>query len=144
MKAAFNIVNGRMVATVVRHRRFVLPNRAAMKVMAVISEKLAEELEKRESSEVLEVILELRPRASSTKEASSRTEKIAALKEAFNRAVAPLEEVLRKLGGEVTQRAWINYTLRARVPAERLKELAEHEEIAVVDVPHRLTPDSTS
>lgn len=115
-----------------------------MGVMAVLSEKLAEELEKRESSDLLDVILELRPRADSnkTQEVGSRSEKIAALKEAFNHDVAPVEEVVRRVGGEVTGRAWINQTLRARVPAERLKELAEHEKIAAVDLPHPLKSDS--
>lgn len=110
-----------------------------------LTSKLAAELEKTGSSEFLDVILELHTlRGQAEKQVSSRSEKIAALKEAFNRNVAPVEEVIRSVGGEVTGRAWINQTVRARVPAEKLRELAEHEKIAAVDVPHLLTPDSIS
>ena len=66
---------------------------------------LAEQLEKADASELLEVILELRPEDESTttrSEPRSRSEKIAAKKEAFNRNVASVEEAIHKVGGEIT------------------------------------------
>jgi hypothetical protein len=113
--------------------------------MAVkLSAKLSDRINSGDSADFLDVILELRPQAgvAQSKNAASRTEKIAALKEAFNRDVEPVEEIVRKVGGEVTGRAWINHTLRARVPAQGLEELAEHETIAAVDIPHAITPDA--
>lgn len=103
-----------------------------------ISEKLTEKLENTGTSDLLDVIIELYPRAESaaTSHAQSRSEKIAAMKESFTRNVAPVEEAVRKAGGEVTGHAWINQTVRARVPADRVRELSEHERVAVLDAPH--------
>lgn len=104
---------------------------------AKISEKLTEKLEATGTSDLLDVIIELYPHAeSAASHIQSRSEKIAAMKEAFTRNVAPVEEVVRNIGGEVTGHAWINQTVRARVPADRVRELCEHERVAVLDAPH--------
>lgn len=103
-----------------------------------ISEKLTERLEGTDASDLLDVIIELRPQAESAAatDALPRSEKIAALKDAYTRNVAPVEDAVRKAGGEVTGHAWINQTVRARVPADRVRELSEHERVAVLDAPH--------
>jgi hypothetical protein len=112
-----------------------------------LTEKLAEKLEKTDASDLLEIILELGSKSESSsqqpsaQETRSRGEKIAALKEAFSRDAAPIEEAVRRVGGEVTGRAWINKTMRARVPAQSVKELSQHEEIAALDTPNPLKPD---
>jgi hypothetical protein len=107
-----------------------------------VSPKLNEELKKTGSSDLLEVVLELRRRDTlKTAEEGSRSERIAELKESFNRDVEPLEEIIRGVGGEVTGSAWINQTVRARVPAEKIKELAAHEKVQVVDLPHSINPE---
>jgi len=103
-----------------------------------ISEKLTQKLVNTGASDLLDVIIELHPHAESAvaSHVQSRSEKIAALKEAYTRNVAPVEEAVRKAGGEVTGHAWINQTVRARVPADRVKELSEHDRVAVLDTPH--------
>src|SRR5918992_6291740 len=104
-----------------------------------LTEKLAKQLEETNDSDLLDIILELGSKAESsppTDEKRSRGEKIAAMKEAFSREAAPIEEAVRKVGGEVTGRAWINKTMRARVPAQSVKELSEHEKIAALDTPN--------
>jgi hypothetical protein len=111
-----------------------------------LTEKLAEKLEKMDASDLLEIILELGSKSESSSQPSaeetrSRGEKIAALKEAFSRYAAPIEEAVRRAGGEVTGRAWINKTMRARVPAQSVKELSQHEEIAALDTPNPLKSD---
>lgn len=110
-----------------------------------LTDKLAEKLEETDASDLLEIILELGSQAESaqppTEEKRSRGEKIASLKEAFSRDAAPIEEAVRKAGGEVTGRAWINKTMRARVPAQSVKELSEHEKIAALDTPSPIKPD---
>jgi hypothetical protein len=111
-----------------------------------LTEKLAEKLEKTDASDLLEIILELGSKSESSsqppaQETRSRGEKIAALKEAFSRDAAPIEEAVRRVGGEVTGRAWINKTMRARVPAQSVKELSEHEKIAALDTPNPIKPD---
>lgn len=110
---------------------------------AKISEKLTEELNKTGAADVLDVIIELRRGADPAAAASlPRNEKIAAMKEAFTRSVAPVEEAVRGIGGEVTGHAWINQTVRARVPADRVRELSEHEHIEVLDAPHPIETDA--
>lgn len=107
-----------------------------------LSTELDHELENTQGSDLLEVVLELRPRdQGQMTQNGSRDEKIAALKESFNREVEPVEEAIRQIGGEVTGRAWINKTLRARVPARKIRELANHERVQAVDLPHAIAPD---
>jgi hypothetical protein len=106
---------------------------------------LAEQLKKVDPSDLLEIILELYPPAESAStgatEMQSRSEKIAAKKEAFSRNVRPVEEAIRKVGGEITGLAWINQTVRARVPAQGVKELSQHEKVAALDIPHPIKSD---
>lgn len=92
----------------------------------------------------LEVILELEPqsRSEGASEAKSRTEKIAAQKEAFLRSLSPVEETIQRLGGEITGQAWINRSVRVRVPAKSVRELSELRGIATLDVPHPLTAEA--
>lgn len=108
-----------------------------------ISKQLSDRLEKTNASDLLDIVIELRGRAESATESLSRNEKIAVLKEAFTRNVAPVEETVRQIGGVVTGQAWINQTVRARVPADRVRELSEHEQIAVLDAPHPIERESS-
>jgi hypothetical protein len=110
--------------------------------MAELSPKLNQELTQANASDLVEVVVELRrDLLGDPDRESSRNEQIAALKESFNREVEPVEEVIRQAGGEITGRAWINQTLRARIPAEKVKDLASHESVQSVDVPHAITRD---
>jgi len=118
------------------------PNVQESLMTVKLSAKLAEQLERSGGSDLLDIILELRPLAQPPVQKSrSRSENVAAIKEAFSREITSIEEAVLKLGGEVTGRAWINQTLRARVPAERVKELSEHDKIAVLDLPHLIKSD---
>jgi hypothetical protein len=103
-----------------------------------ISEKLTESLKGTNASDLLDVIIELHPHAelAAATDALSRSEKVAALKDAYARNAAPVEAAVLRAGGEVTGHAWINQTVRARVPADRVRELSEHERVAVLDAPH--------
>jgi len=107
-----------------------------------VSEQLRKALEQSEASEMLDVVIELRPENQpTTRQPQTRAEKIAALKENFNRDLAPVEQAVRNAGGELTGQAWINRTVRARVPTDCVKQLSEHEQVAKVDVPHAIEQD---
>lgn len=113
--------------------------------MSKVSEQLQEQLEKPEPAEMLDVVIELHSDDEpQTKAVQSRSEKIAALKENFLRDVAPVEEAVKNAGGELTGQAWINRTVRARVPIDRVKTLSEQDQIAKVDVPHKIEPDKVT
>jgi hypothetical protein len=107
-----------------------------------VTERLLEALEKSEASEMLDVVIELRPETEPrAQQPQTRAEKIATLKENFSRDLAPVEQTVRNAGGELTGQAWINRTVRARVPTECVKQLSEQEQVAKVDVPHAIEQD---
>jgi hypothetical protein len=111
--------------------------------MSKVSEQLLEQLEKPDADEMLDVVIELRsPDTPQTKAAQSRAEKIAAMKQNFLQDVEPVEEAVRSVGGELTGQAWINRTVRARVPTVGVRKLSEQDQIAKVDVPHALERDA--
>jgi len=110
--------------------------------MGKVTEQLRKELERSEASEMLDVVIELRPENEpKTRQPQNRAEKIATLKENFIRDLAPVEQAVRDAGGELTGQAWINRTVRARVPSECLKQLSEQEQVAKLDVPHAIEQD---
>jgi hypothetical protein len=100
-----------------------------MEPRANITPDLAAQLDAAESSDVVDVIVEL---AAGAEEASD----MAAAKRAFDHAARPVAEVVAGVGGEVVDGAWINHTLHARVPAGGVPDLADAEGVAAVDVPH--------
>jgi hypothetical protein len=99
-----------------------------------ITPDLAAEVDAAESSNLLDVVVEL---AGDDSEAADMT----AAKAAFARAAEPVTEVISASGGLVLEGAWLNYTLRARVPARAISEVAGADGVSALDVPHRLEAD---
>lgn len=91
--------------------------------------------------ELVELVVELET-VTPDEAGLSRTEKIAARKEAFERHAAPVAEAIAGAGGEVTGRAWINQTLKARLPRHAVAAVARLDKVAQVDVPRALELDS--
>ena len=104
---------------------------------------LATRVEEADDDEVLDIVLELKPAAGTVADTSAgtRAEKIAARQEAFSHSSLPVETAIRQAGGEVVASAWINQTVRARVPAKGVGQLSDLEPVAVVDLPRALEPD---
>ena len=103
-----------------------------------LSRELADRLAGARSGEVVDVVVELQPRSFARDAAASRAERVAAAREAFRREAAPVETAIRSAGGEVLGAAWINQTVRARIPADRIARLAELAEVHLLDVPRAL------
>lgn len=103
---------------------------------------LAERAERCPGGELLDVVVELHPAAGTHEGAASRAERVSRAREAFQREAAPVESTIQALGGEVLGTAWINQTLRARVPAEALPRLASLDAVTALDLPHALERDS--
>lgn len=95
--------------------------------------------------DVLEVVVELNPGSPAArkndKSSSSRSSQIADRKESFARLSTPVENAISRVGGIVTDRVWINRTLKARVPVDSLKQICELDEVERLDTPHDLDPD---
>jgi hypothetical protein len=109
-----------------------------------LSPTLVDLLKKTDVSDFVDVVLELNTNSESvhSNEIKSRSEKIAAKREAFDRYLASIEKEIRNLGGEITGRAWINQTIRARVPAQAVKDLSMNDKIEIVDLPRRIKSEA--
>lgn len=105
-----------------------------MGARANITSDLASQVDAAEDSNLLDVVVEL----DSEREPAPD---IASAKEQFSRAAEPVAEAISGMGGEVMGGAWINYTLRARVPAAGVPTVAGLDRVAVVDVPHAIQHD---
>ena len=109
---------------------------------AKLSAQLGQVLQSKDPSDFVEVIVELYPSEEpEAATAQTRDEKIAQSKRAFDLRIVPLHETIKSIGGEITGQAWINETLRVRVPADKVSVLSDHAEVAKIDVPHRLGLD---
>lgn len=106
---------------------------------------LSRHLEQTKESEILDIIIEIEPKNSLSdlpeNENLSRQEKIAARQQNFVKQSADVENAVRQVGGEVVGRAWINQTLKARVPASSVKKISEHQNIFTVDIPKLMEKD---
>jgi hypothetical protein len=105
-----------------------------MRVDSNITSDLAAQVSAADSANLLDVVVEL---DGGLEEASD----ILAAKQAFSRAAEPVAEAISDLGGEVVDDAWINHTLRARVPARGVPTVARLDCVAGVDIPHTIEPE---
>ena len=115
-----------------------------MTTPADLSTKLAAALEGRAEDEWVEVVVELAAAPeppSEPSEAVSRGAKIAALKRAFEEASTPVSREIEEAGGEVLGSAWLNQTLKARLPCGAVEALAGLAQVRRLDAPRRLTPE---
>lgn len=106
---------------------------------AKLTPDLSERLTGAAADDVLDVVVELRAGdAPDEGRPLSRQEEISYRKEAFGEEALPVEETIQRAGGEVVERAWINQTVLARVPARGVDELSELDGVAAIDVPRTL------
>lgn len=106
-----------------------------------LSHDLTERIEHAEAAELVDLVVELHPAAAGAGDDAPREARIAAARDAFGLASSPVEQAIRSVGGEVVGTAWINQTLRARVPAGAVASLAALPEIRLLDVARPLTAD---
>ncbi|HEY6730199.1 MAG TPA: hypothetical protein VI039_04155 [Solirubrobacterales bacterium] len=98
-------------------------------------EKITEELGTQlggAPDDLLDVIVELSP------DPASESESMAAEKESFEKAAEPVDEAISRHGGEVIDKAWINRTLLAKIPAAKVAELTSLDEIVALDAPRQI------
>ncbi len=118
-----------------------------MKNQHKVSQKLAQQANSLASdADVLEIIVELeqqsKPQTVGGQNVThSRTAQIAARKESFARISSPVENAISQAGGEVTEKAWINRTLRAKLPAGSLQKISELRQVEKLDAPSEIEPD---
>jgi hypothetical protein len=84
----------------------------------------------------VEVIVELRPL--DRPDGGTRQERVAALRDSFAAELGPVAEQITAAGGEVLESAWINQTLRVRLPAAAVDEVAASATVIRIDLPTTL------
>lgn len=107
-----------------------------------ISRSLAVSLEGSGPEDWLDLIVEVGTPAPQEVSGSCRAEKIASLKDAFARRAGPVMDRIRCLGGEVTEQAWINGSLRARMLKRTIPDLSEESSVARLDLPHKILAEA--
>jgi hypothetical protein len=103
-----------------------------------LTRALQQRLEAVSDDALIEVIVELQS-PPVERSGSNRRDAVAQHRERFLSAAQPLEEQIQRLGGTVLERAWINQTLRARLPAHRIVQLSDADAVSVVDTPSSLS-----
>jgi hypothetical protein len=88
-------------------------------------------------AEPIEVIVQVRvPPADEA--AASRAARVAARRARFEESARSVEAAIGDLRGRTLERAWLNGSLRALVPAGRITDLAGRADVESIDVPHPL------
>ncbi|MFH9227702.1 hypothetical protein [Streptomyces lydicus] len=107
-------------------------------VLSKLSPDLLEHLASAAVDNPVEVILELQPL---TMPNGTRQERVAALREAFDREVRPIVQLVEEAHGRIVERAWINQTARAVIPAGAIPAVASEASVARIDLPDFVHPD---
>lgn len=109
--------------------------------MAKITAPLAATIDAADPNDDVVVIVEMASAQPRSFAPQPRQQQIAAHRAEFEKQASPIEQTIHDIGGEVLDRAWINNTMKARVPARAVKELSDLDGVETVDVEHRLQRD---
>jgi hypothetical protein len=104
---------------------------------AELHPRLRAALENPAADERFIVIVELPPVIVEPR--GSRAERTARAVSSFLAIAGPVKAAIESLGGEVIDEAWINSTLKCRIPATALKALAERDDVKKIDLPRSLS-----
>ncbi len=105
-----------------------------------LSPRLAEHIESVDKGSVVDVVVELN--TLDVPNSGSRQERVASLREGFERELVPVAETVVAAGGQVVETAWINQTMRSRIPAGQVSRLAEEETVSYIDLPEILEAEA--
>lgn len=96
-----------------------------------LSDGLASRLETVDAADMVDIIVELEPPASKPPTLSATVAR-------FKETSIPVTRTIEQVGGEVIGSAWINSTVRARVPASAVLKVAALQIVERIDVPSQL------
>lgn len=123
-----------MFETTIHHSR-----QHAMKTEKILG-ALNERLSRSAGAGAVEAIIQVTVPAST--ETLKRERKIPEYRQAVEEALRPVAILVRDLGGDVLDEAWINATLRVKLPVESFGPLTDDAAVTRVDLPSRLKPES--
>jgi hypothetical protein len=107
---------------------------------AKLGARLADQIASVDESTPVDVIVELR--TIDIPGTGSRSERISLLRAEFEREAQPVTSLIEAAGGEVLGAAWINQTLRCRIPAMQIPRVASDEAVTRVELPELLQYDA--
>ena len=107
-----------------------------------VRNRLAQRIDATNAQGDVEVVIELSGAAEPLAGGGTRQERIAAAKSSVERDLAAVSDRIRAAGGEVFETAWLNKTLRGRLPAATVARIAEDDAIAAIDLPHAIEQDA--
>jgi hypothetical protein len=107
--------------------------------MARLSDKLSHRLANLKPGDEVEVVLELGGQSPPSSSRLSTPEQWEEKAKAFEGETAPLTQVIERLGGHVSSKIDLNRTLKVRMPAGRISELQNLDQIDAIDLIPRLT-----
>lgn len=107
--------------------------------MVVKQEKLSEELASRIESvaatDMVDIVVEIEAPASKPPSVSATITR-------FKETSTPVTQTIEQVGGEVIGSAWINSTVRARVPASAVSKVAALQNVERIDIPSQLRAEA--
>lgn len=107
-----------------------------------ISSGLKDYLKKASDENHVEVVVELTPLPADTgAQGATRSAKIASYQQAFAESLQPVKELILRQGGDVLDSAWVNQTVKAKLPVSSLSQLAQLNQVTAIDLPHTLSAD---
>ncbi len=111
--------------------------------MPKLSSDLRQQLAATAEGHSVEVVVEVGRKAAvaAGPAPGDRAQKIAALKQSFSISAEPIERAIVSSGGTVIDRAWINQSLKVRLPREAVEALSEREDVDRVDTPRTIKPE---
>jgi hypothetical protein len=104
-----------------------------------VTSALEADVERHGSGDPIDVVVELTPAPSPA--SGSRGERIAQARSAFERQADSVRRMIVDAGGEVLGSAWINQTLRTRLPKQLLEQLVLDDRVARLDVTRAITAE---
>ena len=108
-----------------------------------VSPQLTASLKQTGEEGLVDLIVELADPPATKTDTDERTHQIAARKEAFSKHAEPVAEQIRRMGGEVTDQAWINSSMRARVSKKMIAALSEAPQVKRLDLPRAIKADTS-
>lgn len=113
----------------------------------MLTESLRQLASRSHSQDLIDVIIELPRSPIPTRSLPSnapREESLRQLIDEFASLSAPVRQTIERVGGEVLGQAWINNTLKVRVPASSLTELDQTEHVTLLDTPDQITRETVT
>lgn len=107
-----------------------------------ISAGLKDYLQQNRNQAHVEVVLELTPLPDDTgAQYATRSAKMASYQQAFAQSLEPVKDLILRQGGDVLDAAWLNQTVKVKLPVDSLSQLAQLSQVTAIDLPHPLSAD---